>query len=107
MDVTCHNITVNKVALFIYSYFFRWWRDWQAYVDHDDNNCQNNDNSVGPQYLNGNHLNISSRPGQIDNIDVMFNEMTGDDVELENDTMTAGCNSIFVPQEVWRKLIQW
>lgn len=86
---------------------FRWWKEWQEYIDQDDNDCQHNDNSVSPQYSNGNHLKISCRPGQIDNFDVMFSKMTGDDVQLEINQVTEGCNYIFVPQEVWRKLVEW
>eukprot|EP00268_Persea_americana_P056126 TRINITY_DN6585_c0_g2_i2.p1 TRINITY_DN6585_c0_g2~~TRINITY_DN6585_c0_g2_i2.p1 ORF type:complete len:932 (+),score=131.36 TRINITY_DN6585_c0_g2_i2:337-3132(+) len=90
-----------------YGVTLRWWKEWQEYIDQDDNDCQHNDNSAGPQYSNGNHLNISCRPGQIYNFDVIFSKMTGDDVQLEINQVTEGCNYIFVPQEVWRKLVEW
>lgn len=57
---------------------------------------------------NENPHNIPSRPGQIDNTELIDHETEGDSNQLliKKDLM-EGQDYILVPEEVWKRLIEW
>lgn len=78
--------------------FCRWWMEWQQYVafDHSD---VNSSQSV---------FSIPCRPGEIDNSCLILNEASTQSNELDlKEGLQEGQDYILVPQEVWKKLLEW
>lgn len=81
--------------------FFRWFIGWQRYTGQDDVDCAMNGSS--PDLLNG-----VDRPGLIDNSGLVssVNESDVDNIELSR-TLEEGQDYVLVPEEVWKKLLEW
>ncbi|CAH8272862.1 unnamed protein product [Arabidopsis lyrata] len=69
----------------------RWYASWQKYVEQSTNEC-----------LSGE----SSRPGAIDNHDIIESESDANDPQLRR-LLVEGVDYVLVPQEVWKRLVEW
>ncbi|KAG2549741.1 hypothetical protein PVAP13_9KG261500 [Panicum virgatum] len=75
-----------------------WWMEWQRYVGFVS--CDENGTDQLPQATN--------RPGQIDNSKLVSAETISGSEEPElRRTLIDGEDYILVPQQVWRRLLQW
>lgn len=78
--------------------FCRWWMEWQQYVGFDHSDV-NSSQSV---------FSIPCRPGEIDNSCLVLNEALTQSNELDlKEGLQEGQDYILVPQEVWKKLLEW
>lgn len=85
---------------------FRWFRDWQRYIGKPLGAYPFNEDATQSQpFL---FPNTASRPGPIDNSDIIIREIDGesDDPELII-TLEEGRDYVLVAQEVWEKLSEW
>ncbi|KAJ8626189.1 hypothetical protein MRB53_019496 [Persea americana] len=86
----------------------KWWRDWQNYIGQDGNDQSTVEYSTSYKHSNGTHLKKRRRPGQIDNSSLVLSGVDGDSKELDLvRTLEEGHDYVLVPQEVWKKLIEW
>jgi len=75
-----------------------WWMEWQRYVGLVS--CDENGTEQLPQ--------ATTRPGQIDNSKLVSAETISGSEEPElRRTLIDGEDYILVPQQVWRRLLQW
>eukprot|EP00268_Persea_americana_P027801 TRINITY_DN27076_c0_g1_i2.p1 TRINITY_DN27076_c0_g1~~TRINITY_DN27076_c0_g1_i2.p1 ORF type:complete len:926 (-),score=172.52 TRINITY_DN27076_c0_g1_i2:429-3206(-) len=77
----------------------KWWRDWQEYIGgQEDAEVFPIDESSSSQ----------QRPAEIDNSDLVPSGVDGDNDELDLvRSLVEGLDYVLVPQEVWKKLIEW
>ncbi|XP_010267386.1 PREDICTED: ubiquitin carboxyl-terminal hydrolase 9-like isoform X2 [Nelumbo nucifera] len=83
----------------------RWFMSWQNYIGED--NFPIDDPSTNFRHTNG-LLKTADRPGQIDNSHLVKNgnATESDDLELFR-ALEEGHDYVLVPQEVWKKLVDW
>lgn len=81
---------------------------WRKYVGLDDRYCPIVEHSVRSQNSNGFFSKNPTRPGPIDNSDLVCNgrDAEGDDPEIRSD-LIEGNDYVLVAQEIWKKLIEW
>ncbi|KAG7552658.1 Peptidase C19 ubiquitin carboxyl-terminal hydrolase [Arabidopsis thaliana x Arabidopsis arenosa] len=72
----------------------RWYASWQKYVEQSKDEC-----------LSGESLE-ASRPGAIDNHDIIESESDDNDPQLRR-LLVEGVDYVLVPQEVWKRLVEW
>ncbi|PHU27926.1 Ubiquitin carboxyl-terminal hydrolase 9 [Capsicum chinense] len=84
----------------------RWFMDWQRYIGKPLGSYPFNEHATEspPSLL----PNSASRPGPIDNSDIIIKEADsgGDDPQIRR-TLEEGRDYVLVPQEVWEKLFEW
>ncbi|XP_068635943.1 ubiquitin carboxyl-terminal hydrolase 9-like [Aristolochia californica] len=86
----------------------RWWIKWQRYVGQDEKDSSIIDQFTASSFPNGPLSKIPSRPGPIDNSDIVLNgaDSEGEEPELRK-PLQEGEDYVLVPQEVWKKLFEW
>ncbi|EOA12011.1 hypothetical protein CARUB_v10012691mg [Capsella rubella] len=72
----------------------RWYTSWQKYVEQSISECISGESSE------------ASRPGPIDNHDIIESESDDKDPQLRR-LLVDGEDYVLVPQEVWKRLVEW
>lgn len=72
----------------------RWYASWQKYVEQSTDECISGESS---EVL---------RPGSIDNHDIIESESDANDPQLRR-LLVEGVDYVLVPQEVWKRLVEW